>query len=168
MSNLDDGGEWLEDGGVSFLVILNKIMWYNVLISSLTIVEISYYNKMLKGFQFLLFPQAANLDSSYCGSLRRFDGGRKRRLPARIVLRPIASYQFLFYLALYYVFASCLWQKLFLVSTFYLLLLGLFYVISKAVVEGLVAEREDQKNNSSRKRVLDLTLDATKLHQDNF
>ena len=43
-----------------------------------------------------------NLNNTYCRSMKRFDPSNKRRLPARIILRPLASYKLLFYLLMSY------------------------------------------------------------------
>merc|ERR1712045_212104 len=57
-----------------------------------------------------------DLSNSFCGSMKRFDPTNKRRLPARIVLRPLASYKVLFYIFIAYAILS-LWQRSFISST---------------------------------------------------
>ena len=106
------------------------------------------------------------MDSSYCGSLRRYDVTRKRRLPPRIVLRPLASYKFIFYLLVSYIFLQFLWQKSFISSTLLLVVLYLLSLVAKALVNCISGDNENQGTKDIFTNPIDLTLDATTLSQD--
>ena len=103
-----------------------------------------------------------DLSNSFCGSMKRFDPTNKRRLPARIVLRPLASYKILFYIFIAYVVLS-LWQRSFVSSTVVLSLLYLMWLIAKAAVEYLCEVKNDEHND----RLVDMTLESTILSPDN-
>ena len=101
-------------------------------------------------------------DDSFCGSLKRFDPSNKRRLPARIVLRPLASYKILFYIFIAYVILS-LWQRSFVSSTVVLSLLYLLWLVAKAAVEYVCEVKTDEHKDN----LVDMTLESTLLSPDN-
>ena len=109
--------------------------------------------------------QIHNMDTSYCGSLQQYDVGRKRRLPARIVLRPLASYKFITYLSLAYLILIFMWQKSFLSSTLHLLALYILSLVAKALVDSVSGDDKKHTENNVPKTI-DLTLNATILSQD--
>ena len=103
-----------------------------------------------------------DLSNSFCGSMKRFDPSNKRRLPARIVLRPLASYKILFYIFIAYVILS-LWQRSFVSSTVVLSLLYLLWLVAKAAVEYVC----EVKNDEHKDKLVDMTLESTLLSPDN-
>ena len=110
--------------------------------------------------------QVRKLDSSYCGSLRRYDDGRKRRLPARIVLRPLASYKLLSYLAIAYLFLYLLCQKSLISSSFHIFVAYILFVATKAMVEWIDWGDGHKMTGEKIKETLDMTLEATTFSQD--
>ena len=105
---------------------------------------------------------ANSLDNSFCGSLRRFDPSNKRKLPARINLRPLASYKILFYVFMSYL-AISLWQRSFITSVFLLFLLYTLWLVAKAMVD----YASEDKNMDDNNKVEDMTLETTTLSPDN-
>jgi len=76
---------------------------------------------------------------------------RKVRLPPRIVLRPLASFRFLFYLALVYLGAVVLFGQSFTSASFYI---GLFFTLV-VTFKAFLAPADPKE--------IDLTLHATNL-----
>ena len=103
-----------------------------------------------------------DLSNSFCGSMKRFDPTNKRRLPARIVLRPLASYKVLFYIFIAYAILS-LWQRSFISSTIVLSFLYLLWLVAKAAVEYVCEDKSDENND----KLVDMTLESTILSPDN-
>jgi len=106
-----------------------------------------------------------NLNSNYCGSLRRYNASNKRRLPARIVLRPLASYKFIFYISISYTFLL-LWQKSFITSTLYLFFFYIMWLVAKAMTDCITGEDGKKFKGDMSSTPIDFTLDATILSQD--
>ena len=109
---------------------------------------------------------ADNMNKSYCGSLQRYDASRKRQLPARIVLRPLAGYKLIFYLALSYIIFIFFCQKSFISSTVIMLFLYTIWIVAKAMVDCISGEDEKRCTENNSAKPIDLTLDATTLCQD--
>lgn len=106
------------------------------------------------------------MNSSYCGSLRRYNASSKRRLPARIVLRPLASYKFIFYISVSYIFLVLIWQKSVISSTFYICFFYTLWLIAKAMTDFLTGEDGKAFKDNTSSTPIDFTLDATILSQD--
>ena len=103
-----------------------------------------------------------NLNNTYCRSMKRFDPSNKRRLPARIILRPLASYKLLFYLLMSYLVLS-LWQRSLISSVFVMFLLYSLWLMAKAMVE----YASEQKSTDPNNKVVDMTINNTILSPDN-
>ena len=106
------------------------------------------------------------MNNSYCGSLRRYNASSKRRLPARIVLRPFASYKIIFYISISYILLVLIWQKSVISSTLYLCFFYSMWIIAKAMTDFLSGEDGKKFKDNTPLTPIDFTLDATILSQD--
>ena len=106
------------------------------------------------------------MNESYCGSLRRNEASRKQRLPARIVLRPMASYKFIFYISIAYIFLWLIGGKSLISATLHLLFYYSLFVVVKAVAVYVTGEDEKNLQEDESETGIDLTLNSTILSQD--